>query len=303
MLTHVSKKLNLNISSHSEIEFVDTVLSKDTTVFIDPCLIEINQAPWCVRANRIICSFFDKFYQLYRSEIDNQDELLKFFSHAHEINATKLGYGETGNNGKAKTAEGMVETFSEVSNLLKGNIELEKSYDLPVFIDGFAEDCLSDLLTNILFKELVEFTVNQCKKYGIEVSEKTNKNHYYWDEQKNDWSRYEGPCWYVDNQLILLVPKNIVRHRYYTTVNQYFGRVILTRVKRETASIDSAGKQQHESKKALKEKMVQGKTIRECVIQYTRAEPQVLEEYHRLIPGLYFGQSMTDEQLDDIVYS
>lgn len=42
---------------------------------------------------------------------------------------------------------------------------------------------MSDMLTNILFRELNNFTVNIFENYGWE-SEKLDKDVYYWDLMK-----------------------------------------------------------------------------------------------------------------------
>ncbi|MBR5718651.1 MAG: hypothetical protein IKX16_06505, partial [Clostridia bacterium] len=161
---------------HSEFAFVDTRPRKDTRIFIDPCLIDGGTSDFCNRARQVVDSFFDIFYSSFRNHIPRQ-ELLGLFMHAHEINAAKLGYGD-GHNGKAKTPEGMLSTFMGVQALFEKGLPLSKAVDLPIFVEGFAEDCMSDLLTNILFRELNQFTLAQCEFHGYRETAES-KGHYF----------------------------------------------------------------------------------------------------------------------------
>lgn len=87
-------------------------------------------------------------------------------SHAGEQNATRLGYGD-GDNGKGNTAEGLMKKFSALDSLIDYIPNMSKPEDLTIFLPNFAEDGLSDLLTNILHKQLNEFTLSQLNKFEI----------------------------------------------------------------------------------------------------------------------------------------
>jgi len=87
---HVTSIHNLNINSHSQIDFIDIVVNDDRKLFIDPCLIEVNNSNWAKLAQQTINSYFKLLYQLYCNN-SYRIQKLELFSHAHEINATKLG--------------------------------------------------------------------------------------------------------------------------------------------------------------------------------------------------------------------
>lgn len=294
-----SKVLGLNIRSHSEISFIDVVLNDDTKLFIDPCLLEIRNEPWYVDANNTICSFFKLFYELYNNGNDNGK--LQLFSHAHEINATKLGYGN-GRNGKAKTAEGLLNVFRSLETLLQNNLVMSHPMDLAVFIRDFAEDCLSDMITNILFKCLNDFTLEQCQKLNI-PTEEANNEYYYWDNTSSCWNIYIGPCLKVNGEIILLVPKNIVRNRYYYCTSQYFRRIILEHMQEERQTKTSEGKIIKPTKKELKKDIyASGNNNLSFSIEYTKIRPHLLNNYHDKIPKFYHDKGMTDRELDCILY-
>lgn len=299
MPIHISKVMKLKIKSHSMIDFIDVKLSPDTKLFLDPCLIEIGKDIWSIQAQCSISNYFDCFFNLYKQKESN-NEKLDLFQFAHEINATRLGYG-SGSNGKAKTPMGMLETFSPINLLFKSNIDLRFASDLPIFIRDFAEDCLSDMLTNILFKVLSDFTVEQCRKYNVKTYPIPKKYHF-WDIETSSWQPYEGECLLAEGKVVLLVPKHFVRQRYYFNTTQYFSRVILGKLQDEESWVDSSGKQQKPYKKELRKKYKENKSTLDSSIMFTRKRPSYLAAYHQILPSLYINQGMSDEELDEILY-
>ncbi len=296
MITHITDVLKIPGTSHKNLDFANVRLAPDTKLFIDPCLIAIDLSEWAKHANQTINSFFDKFYSLYKNHASDEEKL-KLFAHFHEINATHLGYGN-GNNGKAKTPSGMLESFMPVTVLLETGIPLSKAYDLPLFIRNIAEDCLSDMLTNILLKCLIDFTVDQCKKYNIPTESAPN-GLFYWDAHRGDWAEYEGQCLIVDGKLLLIVPKRVVRNRYYFSTNEYFRNAILSRLQKESSWIDRDGKERHKTKKELAKRLLDGNTKPTVVKQLTSKDPSYLSEYHNSLTLRYSNKGLSDMDLDN----
>lgn len=286
---------------HNNFEFVDVDTSKDTELFIDPCLIESNHNSFCKNAMITLNDYFDSFYNLYRKN-STTTEKTELFCHAHEINATKLGYG-SGDNGKAKTADGMIATFGSIKSLIDSSVPLSKAIDLNIFIPDFAEDCLSDMLTNILFFQLSNFTLEQCKKYQIDTKP-VAKSYYYWNAVSHKWEIYRGNGLYINNKFVLLVPKYIVRHKFYYNVDQYFSMVILEKMKEEQTTYDSNGKAHTPTKKSLKEKLLRTHNdVLHISEDKTIRDPSLLEMHHNKLVSAYSGRAMNDDDLDYWVYS
>lgn len=297
---HISEPFHL-LKGHHGIDFVDIKLNGDTQLFIDPCLIEVGNSQFCREANATMKDYFDNFYGLYRNNKPNAEKN-GLFQYAHEINATKLGYG-SGNNGKAKTAYGMVDTFAPLQVLIDSQVPLSKAIDLPIFIRDFAEDCMSDMLTNILFLELCQYTIEQCKKYSVSLSEMPKKYHF-WDKQAHSWKLYEGLGLIVDGSPVLLVPKHIVRHNFYYNTEQYFRSVVLERKQNEQTTYDSDGKEIKPSKKYLREILLKSHSdILGISESDTISTPRLLDLHHQRLNSAYTSRGMTDEELDNLVYA
>lgn len=294
----ISDYFNNGLKGHYNYNFVDVAVNDDNLLFIDPVLIELAKDQWCNDANATIQSFFDEFYEAYRNN-DVQRKMV-LLSHAGEQNGTRLGYGQ-GDNGKGNTAKGLLDIFMPLENLLNEISTIRKAEDLPVLIPDFAEDGLSDLITNILHDHLNSFTMQQMKQYGIESNGLAN--FWTWSQTKGDWIRVERASYYIEDQEVLLVPKQIVRKKYLFSTNQYFNRIILEHMREEGGYMD--GKKPIPKKDVVKAKRFSGEhwQYRESV-SYTSKNNNVLEEYHDKLSSFYFenGNSMSDEDLDETIY-
>lgn len=294
---YASDYLNNGVKGHSHYKFVDIEIDKDTKLFIDPLLIEIASDPWCEQANRSIQSFFDQLFEAYRngSSVDERELL----SHAKEQNGTRLGYGR-GDNGKGNTAEGLLKIFSPLEKMLLSIRTIQKASDLKILLPGFAEDGLSDLITNILHDQLNLFTTKQLKLYGMKNNAKIQ--FWTWNYRKLMWEFVSRPAYFIDNKEVLLVPKNVVRKRYLFSVEQYLERIIAERTVESHKNPDGSRPPKREITKRIRKSGPHG--LYEESISYTEKDNNILTEYHIKLPGFYKerGGAMTDEELDDYIY-
>lgn len=295
---YVSDYWNKGVKGHLHYEFIDVAVNDDNLLFIDPLLIEIAGDKWCQEANAAIKSFFDEFYKAYREEDMVKKKML--LSHAGEQNGTRLGYGR-GDNGKGNTVSGLLEIFASLNQLLPEISTMEKAEDLPLLIPDFAEDGLSDLLTNILHEQLNKFTLKQIKKYGVESN--GCLPFWTWDVKDSCWKRIERPSYCVDGQELLVVPKHIVRKKYLFSTSQYFNRIILERIREEGGYMD--GDKPIPKKEIVKAKRFSGDHWQyDESVSYTKKDNDALSEYHHKLPYFYTenGGPMEDEKLDELIY-
>lgn len=294
----VSDYCNKGVKGHLNYEFVDVVVNDDNMLFIDPMLIEKARDEWCQEANAVVQAFFDSFYKAYKEkDIAKKMELL---SHASEQNATRLGYGR-GDNGKGNTASGLLKVFTPLEQLVFEISTMKKVEDLPVLIPEFAEDGLSDLLTNILHDQLNKFTHLQMQKYGIEGN--SLLSFWTWDGIETCWKEVERPAYCIDGQELLLVPKHIVRKKYLFSTSQYFNRIILERIREAGGYMDD--EKPIPKKEILKAKRFSGEHWQyDEAVSYTKENNDALDEYHKKLPLFYTenGHPMKDEELDELIY-
>lgn len=296
---YVSEAMGLPITSHAQIPFVDVPLNRDTQLFVDPCLLALGSDEWSIAAYDTVQSFFDKLYHLYAYG-SSREEKLQHYRCAREVNATRMGYGN-GWNGKGTTPQGMLEALSDLEQLVT-SLGLNHPMDLHIFIPNFAEDRMSDLLTNILFKALSEFTVDICRSYGIPLSWSSNQ-YYYWDRHSGDWQRYQGECLVLDGRLVLLVPKQIVAKDYYCDVEQYFRSEILDRLQAAKTTRGADGKEDRPYKKDIRAQIApRTEFVRPESIRITSKNPEWLAHYRGRFPTTLRERILSDEKLDALVY-
>ena len=290
----ISDYINAGCKGHRNFEFVDVDLDGDTQLFIDPCLIEGATDSWSVDSERTMRGYFDCLFDGFR----RSDTLYirRLLAHAHEQNATKLGYGN-GENGRGKTAEGLYDCISGLSILVRDIPTIGLAQDIPVLVVGFAEDYMSDLITNIIHDQLNRFTEQQMSIWGC--PSQGVKTYWTFDGNSNSWIQVTRPCWLHNGKEVLLVPKWVVRRRFLFKAHQYLSRIIIERMR-----ID---REWHDMRKVdvFRNLPHDGEHWEyNTVISYTRDHPDALSEYHDRLPSYYRRAigCMDDDDLDIAVY-
>ena len=298
-MNSISKRLGLNVSGHKDIDFVDINLDRDTRLFLDPCLIECGKDALSQACNATIADYFGKLFTVIES--GDESAILTHLAHLGERNEARLGYGN-GRNGKAKTAYGMKETLSDLNALIQSGIPFTRAIDIPLLMPGFAEDCMSDMLMNILYKHLSEYTIEQCRKYGYPTT-RASKRRYYWNGQEHKWAVYEGESLVVDGEVVLLIPKVYVCKRFYYSTAHFFLSKIAPMLQLRDKSVVN-GKDIKPNKQIVRrnECILHG-TLLQATRAHVKINQRLLVEYHQDIPGSYSGRCLSNEELDWFVYN
>lgn len=288
----ISEYLKINKRGHENYDFVDCQLDNDNKVFIDPILLKKSNELWSLNAVKYLISFENCLYKY----LDDYKKLEALLSHAHEQNATKLGYGN-GFNGKGKTSTGLMTCFSKLINLKKDIPTICKIEDIPILVEGFAEDFMSDMLTNILHKQLNEFTAEQMEKFNVPPNGELE--FWTWDIEIESWKKVKMKSWIYKGKEILMVPKYIVRKNYLFRPYQYLYGVIVERMKVEKNWNDMRKVDIIDNLPKAEENWIYTE-----VINYTKKHPDALVEYHLRIPKYYNRANglMSDDDLDETIY-
>ena len=297
-----SQRTNLNIDGHSSINFVDIRLDTDTKLFIDPSIIETNKDQLSQEADHIISSFFNVFYSHYKNYGISRRQIKKLLSNFHEVNDTKLGYGN-GRNGKGRTSHGLLEYFEPLPKLLDDGVPLGRANDILYFIGGIAEDFLSDMITNILFDLLNDFTLSNATELGLSKFIKNYRGYYYWNAGSRNWQRKNGKRLVIDGSPILLVPKQFVCTGFLQNAEHFFRHQVLRQRQEDNTAYLSDGTVIIPTKKAEEEFLLaKNPSKREWNTRSAIDHPHLLERQHNATPTNYATRMMTDDELDRVVY-
>ena len=200
----MEKEFKENLEKIDEIVQLD--FEHDNKLFIDPYRIDEKRSELLRRAKYKILKYFDLFF--YSVEHNSRDNVAKMGEHLHEINATKLGY--TDRNGKPKgkgfCQRDLLVIFDEA---IKIKDYIEDMPDILVLAKNVGPDKVSDLTTNIIYEELLEFTIGIIAKYHLDI-ELTKKRKWIFDVDEKCWNKKEllVPC--VDKDEILFIPDKLV---------------------------------------------------------------------------------------------
>lgn len=199
----MDKKLKEKIEKIEEIVQLD--FEHDNKLFIDPYRIDEKRGELYKRAKEKILKYFDIFF--YSVEHNLRDTAVSIGEHLHEINATKLGYTnkEEKPKGKGFCQKDLLIIFDEA---IKIKDYIKDMPDILVLAENVGPDKVSDLTTNIIYEELLEFTIGIISKYDLDI-ELNKRRKWIFDVDEQEWYKKDilVPC--IDNEEILFIPDKL----------------------------------------------------------------------------------------------
>ena len=312
---HISKIYNLPITGHNDIEFVDIDERRDVKLFIDPYVIEALSDEFCIEANKVISTFFKEVFDACQAK--QYDYLSELLEYASEPNETNFGMKRISQYGKGATAKELMKLFDRFyQDTIENGISGTNPLTPCMYMQGFDKDHLSDLVTNVIRKQLYDFTVKQCKKWNIKMSAETEFLGYYWDADDLQWKELYGRALHIGTgRNLLLVPKHIVRRRYVFSIETYIQQYILkerqewhltnyTDLCTERELANGSSKLYPPTRKELKSIELRGKNLKRFANGYSKESPETEQWFindilKRIRDGYGF---LGDDELDIIVY-
>lgn len=305
-----------------DIDFVNLDAKGDTRLFINPTLLRYStDETLSTIGNKKVESFFLEIFNLY--SMGRRESALNLFTSSGETNANHLGYSQGSSRGNGASKRALAKLFDTILN--SGALAEEimtKPVSLLIFAHDFGEDRMSDLVTSILKKELVDYTLKIADLYGIDIEDDEISYGNCWNQELGKWISLKGK-WIkgADGKPVLFTPKQIVSEQYGFSVKEYVNQVVFmwrkdfhvtNRTSLAQRKYNSAGELIYKapSKGVLKEKEidseyqnVEGKW-KLYAIDMTIENPNLYYQYfERFTEGNFSekNQILTDEQLTQIV--
>ena len=226
----ISEIFDLN-AGQFELDFVNIDIEKDTPLFLDPHFLGVRSDQWSVAASRTLRSFFQKFIDLVQA--GNVDLARSLFNHFHEPNETCLGVSSGRPNGRAigeidgqKLFDSIIQSRAIRTGLVS-DIE-----DFRIFVHGIGRDKVSDMTTNIIRKHLVDYTISQCRLWGIPLRANVPAG-MYWDPVSRSWANQYSEMLVIDGRRVLLTPKAVVSYSKVYSHEKYHNDFVLSYLQRE----------------------------------------------------------------------
>lgn len=199
----MKKELENQIRDIAEIQQLD--FEHDNELFIDPYRIDEKRGEVFKRAKEKIIKYFDLFFYCVENNLRSNVSILG--EHLHEINATKLGYTNKYDKPKGKgfCQRDLLVIFDEA---VKVKNYIEDMPDILVLAENVGPDKVSDLTTNIIYEELLEFTMYIITKYNLNI-ELRKRRKWIFDVDIREWQKKELLVPYIDNEEILFLPNKL----------------------------------------------------------------------------------------------
>ena len=98
----------------------------------------------------------------------NITEARSIFMNLNEVNDIHLGLSKNESRGNGIGKKYQKEIFDNILNTAKKHEGLLKQIqDIKIFVQGIDRDRISDMVSNIIKKELIEYTKQQCELINI----------------------------------------------------------------------------------------------------------------------------------------
>lgn len=274
-------------------------IKHDTNLYFDPVSIQSHAIG--KEENHISVQMRDRldlFFTQLLNNINDDEVVRTLLDTGSEMNENGLGMTLKGvSMGRGSSPEGLYDMFRNervLEHMREGTIQDYK--EIPIFTDGFGKDKLSDLITNICYDLLVEFTHQEVEflkeKHGIEVP-LAEFEHRAWNEVTHRWEERTDLLPVFDGTSRFFVPKRLLVQKLTLDVDSYFRKVVVNFYKRSDQTVKEA------EKTLLRDGY--NKVSRNIEFRSTGHEDQVVQGLESAyFDGSYRGY-LNDEQLEVIV--
>lgn len=118
-------------------------------------------------------------------------KLIEMIENLYERNETRLGYSLESTFGKSFGENGgrdLVKLLAKDEMINNG--EVEDIFDCLIMVPNIGEDKVSDLITTIIFQDLINYTQKQCELWKIEM-QKVKLEKLCWDSENQKWIKIQ----------------------------------------------------------------------------------------------------------------
>lgn len=247
----IASEFGIDLDVLSELGVVNVLLSTDNLVFIDPLLLEhsihAEISEGAFKSYRTRFEIIIKLLSVSQTKNDvpwrNAERLFRF----SEISWTCLGYGTTvkGSGFGKDLVYSTLDTASQIVKLGVDDIDLFMA--LALFEEGIGPDRISDMTTNIILNDLINFSININKKLRIQTK-KFKVGDGVYDLVANPFS--DQPLIFVPSDIVRDLPiasdwsdiSRVVRENeeLRERVNSHVGEIWATMTKKEREKLKEA---------------------------------------------------------------
>jgi len=217
--------------TQEEVDFAIPFLDEDIPLYVDPFLLWKSPS---MQDNSLHLTITNSFNHLgYLIKDGKEKDALDILIRASECNEVGFGNSKTkvGKRIGNKLAKSVVDLFSTIPQITKsGFIHFE---EIQLLVENFSKDRVSDIACNYIQSFLIDYTIEQCEKYGIPIEEVNLENRYDAKLNKFITEKTFLPINPISKTPILLVPKRWLRFIPWINTDDYFKSFYLKNIQDE----------------------------------------------------------------------
>lgn len=228
------------------VPFLDVDVTKDKPMFVDPRAIRLSRQPQPFAGQAVNC--METFFHAISSCVVTGQPAdarrgLDLLQHFEEPWETRLGYAEegfSGHGGADEVGEWIWQAMKTDARALVDVGILTQIEDLPLFVEGVAEDITSDLTTRVIFEPLAAFTADMLARYPQFTAgnhEKQKVARQVWDPVAAKWTTADVELPIADGKALLLVPRGWARPTLLMNAGRFYDTSLLSYAQSEQSSI------------------------------------------------------------------
>jgi hypothetical protein len=214
-----------------DVDFAIPFIDEDIPLYVDPFLLWKSPS---MQDNSLHLSITNSFNQLgYLIANGKEKEALNIIIRASECDEVGLGNSKTkaGKRIGEKLGLKILNQFTSIPQLQKnGFIHFE---EIQLLVDNFSKDRVSDIACNFIQSFLVDYTIEQCEKYGIPI-EKVKLTNLY-NSKTNTFGEEEThlPVNPNTKSPIIFTPKRWLKHIPWINTDDYFNSYYVKNIHKE----------------------------------------------------------------------
>lgn len=213
--------------SQAEVDFAIPFLDEDIPLYVDP--FRMWQSP-SYQDNGLHVLMKNAFNKLGKLYVEGQQErAISTLRRISECNEVGLGSSKTKNGMRigeslAKEVLGLFETTPAIRKDGVEHLEI-----IQLMVEGISKDRISDITTNLIGSFLIDYTIQECAKYGI-PTEKCDVDYLDVKSMTFKQDTCELPVNPITKQVLWLVPKRWLRKSMWLNTDDYLDHYLVDRL-------------------------------------------------------------------------
>ena len=214
----------------SEVDFAIPFMDEDIPLYVDPFLLW--KSPSQMDNANHIC-ILDAFNNLGRMYLDGKsDEAVSNLVFLSECDEVGLGMSKTrkGRPISADLAKEIMELYKEIPQVAQYGF---KHFEMiQLLVDQISKDRVSDIACSLMKSFLIDYTIQQCHKYGI-PTQSISLFRYDYKQCKVIQETVAVPINEESRQPVLFVPKRWLRYNPWLNYDDYFNNYLVKDIENE----------------------------------------------------------------------